>query len=270
MWPTAGDPIARPLPAGDLGTAAFDTSGSWLAISAQVPDSEGVVLSVGRSSFVRPLVSNVTSFKWHDGNQPSLAYTQVVDGEWLLWEVGSDRNPEVRARGLGPGGLVAAWGDWGWAIQDVVNSQITLLTPDGELKTTLEGVVFDSHPTGWMVISDETGLRWLSSGGGLQSLDVGVESIGSILAMAIAPDGEKVAIVGPGGVRVSPVEGETLVFESGFTRSFPTVAWSSDSRFLVLPSVRGVVVLDLVDGGISFQDLTNYRVKAVSVIRVGS
>ena len=270
LWPVAGDPIARALPAGDFGTAAFDSSGTWLAISTQVPDTAGMVLSVGRSFFVQPLASGVTSFKWHDGNTPSLAYTQVVDDEWLLWEVGPDLNSEIKARGLDPAGKVAAWGDWGWAIQNPENNQIILLTPDGELKTTVDGVVFDSYPAGWMVISGETGLRWLSSGGGLQSLSGRIESIGSILAMAISPDGESVAILGTGGMKVSPLDGEGPVFHAPFTTGNPVLAWSSDSRFVILPWVRGVMVFDVVEGGRSFQDLTRYTVKAVSVIRVDS
>lgn len=212
----------------------------------------------------------MTSFKWHDGNTPSLAYTQVVDDEWLLWEVGPDLNSEIKARGLDPAGKVAACGDWGWAIQNPENNQIILLTPDGELKTTVDGVVFDSYPAGWMVISGETGLRWLSSGGGLQSLSGRIESIGSILAMAISPDGESVAILGTGGMKVSPLDGEGPVFHAPFTTGNPVLAWSSDSRFVILPWVRGVMVFDVVEGGRSFQDLTRYTVKAVSVIRVDS
>lgn len=272
LWPVAGDPIAPPLPAGDFGTAAFDTSGSWLAISTQVPDSKGLVLSVGRPAFLQPHASNVTSFKWHDGNQPALAYAQVVDDEWHLWEIRPPGLvPELRASGLEPGGLVAAWGDWGWVIQDLVNNQITLLTPDGELKTTVDGVVFDSTPAGWMIIGDDTGLHWLSSGGGLRALDIGIESIGPILTLAIAPDGESIAMVGTNGVKISPVDGDGIVTEKTpfFTES-PVVAWSSDSRFVVLPSVRGVLVFDRVRGGRSFQNLTSYAVKAVSVIRVGT
>ena len=270
LWPVAGDPIARPLPAGDFGTAAFDTSGSWLAISTQVPDSEGLVLSVGRPAFLQPHASNVTSFKWHDGNQPALAYTQVVDDEWHLWEVGPDRNSEIKARGLDPAGKVAAWGDWGWAIQNPVNNQITLLTPDGELKTTVDGVVFDSYPAGWMVFGDDEGLHWLSSGGGLRSLDIAVESIGPILTLAVSPDGESVAMLGAGGLKVSPLNGDGLVMVAPFTVELPVLVWSSDSRFVVLPWMRGVVVFDVVGGGRSFEQLTNYMVNTVSVIRVGS
>ena len=84
LWPLTVDPVVRPLPVGAFGEASFDVTGTWLAFSTHIPDSEGGVLSMGKPMSLVPLASDVTSFAWHDGTSGALAYTQELDGLWVL------------------------------------------------------------------------------------------------------------------------------------------------------------------------------------------
>lgn len=266
LWPVAGNPIIRPLPVGAFGDSRFDVTGTWLAVSTRLPDSDGGVLSMGKPSSLAPLASDVTSFAWHDATSGLLAYTQEIDGVWALSVSKITRQAQIVATGEGvvwSGGKVAAWGDWGFAIQDDSGS-IALLTADGELKSTASGQVLDSIPTGWIGIYDGD-LKLLSAGGGLRSLDFNATSIGGVLAAAISPDGTQIAVLGGSGLKISAIVGDAPTAEFPFTASLSKVEWSSDSRFVVMPFLRGVVVVDTANGR-TYEHLVNHTIVEASVI----
>ena len=116
------------------------------------------------------------------------------------------------------GGEVAAWGDWGFAIQhdsdQDESGSITLLTGDGELKTTLSGRVLDSSPAGWIVIYD--GDLKLLANGGLRSLNINSTSIGGVLAAALSPDGAQIALLGHSGLKITAIRGDTPTVDIPF------------------------------------------------------
>jgi hypothetical protein len=264
LWPVVRDMVTRSLPVGDSGEVSFDASGTWIATATRVPDAEGFVLSMGKASFLDPVASNVTSFSWSDEESALLSYTQLVDGQWLLWVVGPDRNPDLIARGLKDRGDVAAWGDWGWALQ-TQSGEVTLLASSSEVIGAHEGVALDSHPTGWVLI-DNDGLMLVSTSGVVTALDTLVDPVGGAVAAEVSPDGTKVAVVGREGLKVFPVDGEGEVIHASFTAEPSQVTWSSDSRFVVVPLVVGVIFVDTVESGRTYEDLASHHIRAVAVI----
>ncbi|MFV1963136.1 MAG: hypothetical protein ACC658_15040 [Acidimicrobiia bacterium] len=269
LWPKARDKVTRSLPGGNSGAVRFDVSGTWIATATNVPDSEGFVLSMGRPTGLVPLVSNVTSFSWNDEEAAFLSYTQLVDGQWLLWVVGPNRKPDLITRGMNNRGEVAAWGDWGWAIQ-TQSGEVTLLTSSAEINDVYEGIVLDSHPTAGVVIADDE-LMLVSTSGVVRTLETSLNSIGGADAAELSPDGTKLAVVGGSGLKVLPVDQEGEVLAAPITSSAyqpAQVAWSSDSRFVIVPWSGGIIVVDTVENGRVYEDLTSQRVRAVAVIRL--
>jgi hypothetical protein len=264
LWPVERDKVTRSLPGGDSGKVSFDVSGTWIATATHVPDAEGFVLSMGRATFLAPLASNVASFSWHDEEPAFLSYTQIVDRQWLLWVVGPDRSPDLIARGLDDRGDVAAWGEWGWALQ-TQSGVVTLLTSSGEINEVYEGIVLDSHPTFGVVIDDD-GLMLVSTSGVVRTLDTSLDSVGGAGAAEISPDGTRIAVVGIDGLKVLPFDGEGELIHAPFTAGPSQVTWSSDSRFVIVARAGGIIVADTVEAGRTYEDLTSQRVLAVAVI----
>lgn len=268
VWPVAGDPVVRALPGGTGGTARFDSSGTWLALTTDVPDLLGEVLSVGKPSTVQPLASGVTSYSWHDSEAGRLGYTQVEDGEWQLLEVGASREPEVIRSSDDTGGRLLAWGEWGWAVHDMVTGEgVSLLGPSGELRASPSGVVLDSHPAGWLLMGGDR-LNLVSSGGGVKGIDVSVDSLGTIVDGEISPDGEWIAVLGANGLKVFREDGTGEVFQAAGFGSTELV-WTSDSRFVLIPGSRGVVVTD-TQGTPPEYVLANQRFVTLGVIPLTS
>lgn len=266
LWPVAGELVERPLPAGDFGEVRFDSSGRWLALTTDLPESDGALLSVGNPATISPLVAGVTSFAWHDSYDGVLAYTQEVEGEWLLSVVKANRNPEVVVRGVGIDGRVIAWGDWGWAVQDDTAEEVVLFTSSGDLKTRQQGTVFGSHPSGWIVVVEGDRVSLVSGGGGVQRLDISLGAVGDVVAAVLSPDADLIALVGSQGIKIAPVDGEGEVVVVPRTFDEDQVTWSSDSRFLVVPAARGVLIVDTGGGSLLSTALATSDVKAVAVI----
>jgi len=264
LWPTVRAKVMRAIPGDDSGEVSFDVSGTWIATATRVPDAEGFVLSMGKATFLDPLASNVASFSWHDEEPALLSYTQRLDGQWLLWVVGPDRNPDLIARGLKDRGDVAAWGDWGWALQ-TQSGEVTLLASSSEIIGAYEGIALDSHPTGWVLIGDD-GLMLVSTSGVVRAIDTLVDSVGGAVAAEVSPDGTKVAVEGRGGLKVLPVDREGEVIHTSFTAEPSQVTWSSDSRFVVVPLVAGVIFIDTVESDRTYEDLASHHIRAVAVI----
>jgi hypothetical protein len=138
-----------------------------------------------------------------------------------------------------------------------------MLTENGELKTTLTGRVLDSNPSGWIVIYDED-VKLLANGG-LRSLNVNSTSIGGVLAATLSPDGAQIALLGGSGLKITAIRGDTPTAVIPFTASLSKVNWSSDSRFVVVPFLRGVLVVDTANGR-TYEELTEHTIIEVSVI----
>ena len=239
FWPFDG-----PLREVDIGLgeeAALDRSGQVMAKTQTVPGLDGAVLSVGRVSDLVPVTAGVTSFKWHDSKAGNLGYTAVVDGRWQLWSLSPDSQSTLVAEGLVEQGRLAAWGDWGWAIQAA--TEVVLLTPNGEIKTTHSGTALTSDGVGWVLIANER-LELVSAGGGVQRLEMAPDRVGMVAAASFSPDGERIAVAGNKGVIVFPISGDGEIAELVVARA-NGVAWSSDSRFLAVPMARGVSIFDL-------------------------
>lgn len=235
LWPYAGGLNTSPMAGGE--EAAFDSSGRYLALTAQVPGADGVVLSMGRHNQIRNVAAGVTGFSWHDSRPGVLAFTTVSEGAWQLATVTSSFQPEVLMESESDIGRIAAWGDWGWALQS--GTEVTLLTTNGELKDTEPGTVLASHQTGWLFLEDN-GPKLVSAGGGVIILQTEL-AVGSPRAAVFSPDGSRLAVAGPRGVSIVNLDSEAIE-----TLDVPadTLGWSSDSRFLLAASGIGVTVLD--------------------------
>jgi hypothetical protein len=242
LWPHSGPSVARPLPVTLSSEVELDASGTWIATATVVPGNEGLVLSVGKPSGMSPLTSGVGSFAWHDSEEGLLAYTAVGDGEWGLWTVGANRKPAPAPISGPEGGIVADWGDWGWAIVDPAAAAFTLFNSSGEVRTTREGVPYDSHSGGWLLVGAGQ-VEMVSSGGGVSVVSELPPELGAPMGGAISPDGAKVAIVGDAGLLLTDVDGAEAVLVE-VTARFPSVGWSSDSRFAFVPTARGVMTID--------------------------
>jgi len=263
LWPFAGDPVTRALPVGAFGDSKFDVTGTWLAVSTRIPETGETFLSRGKPSSLIPLASGVTSFTWHDSESGRLAYTQITDDVLEVRVSRSGRSSELVTTDSALTAEVAAWGDWGWAIQDE-SGRITLLNEAAVVKTTSQGNVLDSHPDGWILTYDFR-VRLLSAGGGLRALDVDPATIGEVLGGAISPDRGQVALVGTMGLTVVTIADDSVAVSVPFTVPNTKVSWSSDSRFVLVPSLRGVIIVDTGTGEL-FEEITEHVIVEAAVI----
>lgn len=255
LWPRRGPLAVRTMTGGS--DVSFDASGAFLALTGRVPDLDGLVLSRGRAGGIRPVVSGATSYAWHDSDQGRLSYTTEEDGEWYLFIL-TTPEPVVTADEVG--GVVAAWGDWGFAIQSA-GSEVTLYTGQGDLKGRTDGQVLTSHATGWILVRDE-GLKLVSAGGGVRRIDPPHELEG-VTGGSFSPDGTSIALTGRGVVVVDLDTTEVTSLDPRYRAEW--VAWSSDSRFVIAPALTGVVVYDL-ETGASVPVLAGSRIVAAAAI----
>lgn len=264
LWPIGGPPVERPLPAGGIGMARFDSSGRWLAATMFVPDQEGSLLSVGIASSFAPLVSGVTSFAWHDSESGELAYTQVSGGEGSLWVVHSDRRPSQVVGGLDPMARVSAWGEWGFVVGDPAANQMILYNIGGEYRAVLDGAAYGSHPSGWIIAFDHE-LMLVSAGGGVSRLGTEIDVVGAVMNAEFSPDRSLVAVRGDRGLLVVDAGDGSVLRSATVPGDNADLTWSSDSRFVAFPHFRGVVVVDAASEAM-VTVLGNRSVEAVGVI----
>ncbi len=140
------------------------------------------------------------------------------------------------------------------------------LTPDGDFEEAIEGRALDSSPDGWVVVSDG-GLKLVSGAGGVNELDVSLELIGEIEAGSVSPDGTKIVVVGGAGHMIVPVDGEGEAIHAPVTSGFPQLSWTSDSRFVIAPWIRGVLIIDSLAEARFYTGLTSHTVVAAATIR---
>lgn len=261
LWPRGRSAVERDTVGGD--DVRFDRSGSHIAVTTVA--SGGSDLAVGRPNAVRPVASNVTSSIWHDSLSGQLSYTTVEDGVWRLFKLTSGFSPREVVNAPGDEGRVAAWGDWGFAIQG--GEGVTLLNKEGQFKATHPGIAYASTDDGWLFMAGEH-LDLVSAGGGVVRLDVSSERMGLVHAASFSPDGELLAIAGTNGVLVLPVRGDGEIRE--IVADDPSrMVWTGDSRFLVIPAETGVSIIDL-DTVNRYLVLEGYVFQSVGVIPTGA
>lgn len=266
-WPLSGEVRREPIAGFSTQLVRFDVSGRFLALGSTLPESDGLLLSAGNQHRIWPVATDVTGFAWHDSETALLAVTQEIDGELLLQTVDLSAEPHLVTSDLTTGDRVAAWGDWGFAVQG--EGLVTLLTAEGEHKAVTDGRALDSDPDGWIAVSDD-GVKLVSSGGGVKRLDAPLELIGEIEGARFSPDGTKLVVTGGAGHFIVPVDDEGELIHAPVTSGFPQLAWSSDSRFVLSPWIRGVLVIDTERGGRSQTQLVTDTVVAVATIPLTS
>ena len=243
VWPRHSEPRERPMTVGK--TPTVDASGLMVAAVVLSADSSGDILLKGRFNSMQPVASGITSFAWHDRDPAWLAYTTVVDAEWRLWVAKPTGESVLVATEAASGGRLATWGEWGFAIE-TEDGEIRLLTPEGLLRDTHVGTVFDSHGSGWIAVANER-IELVSSGGGVRALDASLDVLGTIYDMTFSADGELLAVSASDGMGVVPVgrDSRLIRFEPG---ADGFITWSSDQRYVIFPASRGVFIQDLAAG----------------------
>lgn len=264
LWPYAGDVIVRSMTGGE--DVLFDVSSQFIAMSEDVPGLDGGVLSLGRFHSMRPVASGAVSYAWHDSTLGSLAYTANESGNTVLYTVRADLQSIEIVSIPTPNAKVVGWGDWGWAIQGDTDEMV-LLTPEGEFKDSETGVGLDTHASGWVLAGAGTEAKLVSAGGGVRrlTLDMG---IGTLEDAQFSPDGEKVAVTGTSGIAVFDLGSDQIVVLADFPA--PSLAWSSDSRFVLAPTASGVVVFDLEEPARPHLVLREHSILAVGTSALSS
>lgn len=259
LWPKQGEVRVRSMTGGE--NVRLDTSSQFVAFSDDVPGLEGSLLSMGRFNSIQPVASQVVGYAWHDSDAANLSYTQISGEVTRLFTVEADLNPVLVGELPGGGGSVVAWGDWGWAIQQ--NDEVVLLNPDGEFKDSEAGVAFVSHGSGWLFAMEGAETKLVSAGGGVRRFQTPLE-VGTVRHAAFSPDGSRVAVVGSSGIVVLDVDSEEVTRLSDYTST--SVAWSSDSRFVLAAAPTGVAVVDLAEPVVGYRVLDTYPAMAVGVL----
>lgn len=262
LWPHRGEVRVRSMTGGEH--IVLDVGSQFIAFSDRVPGLSGSLLSMGRFNSIQPVASHVTSYTWHDSEPARLAYTQDAGQGALLFTVKADLNP-VLVGEIEDGSEVAAWGDWGWAIQQ--SGTILLLSPDGAFKDTEVGTAYASHGTGWVFAMEGDEAKLVSAGGGVRRIQAPL-GVGAIRRAAFSPDGTRVAVVGATGVVVVDVETQEIGQLTEFTST--SVAWSTDSRFVAIAAPSGLLVVDLEEPVVGYRVLTDHSALAVGVLRLRS
>ena len=265
-WPVTGSPRTEPLPGFATSEVEFDRSGRMVGMGIPVAESDGVLLSFGTPPRIQPQAAGVTGFAWHETEAGALAYTQVIEGEWRLSVVDRSRETTLVSSETGSDGVVVAWGSWGFAIQD--DGSATVLNESGETVRVLEGRLLDADAEGRMVLYDGA-LRMVDADGETRELGGDIDIIGGLEVALISPDGTKLAVVGGAGHMIIPLDGEGEVTHAPVTSGFPQMAWSSDSRFVVSPWIRGVLIIDTQRSAQPVAELTTHTVVAVAAVPLG-
>lgn len=268
VWPVAGEPYERTIPVGSSNPpnpVGFDLSGRRMATILPLPGEAHGVLYAGAPENAAIVETGVTGYAWHDSELRALAYTTFEDSELQLWIMTDQTGgPQLVTKAVGIEGGVAFWGDWGFAVEDELHDSIVLFTAEGLIKDTNEGQVLASHESGWLAIDNE-GIDLLSAGGGLNGLE-GVTLSDNPVTARFSPDRSMLAVTTARGMVVVSLADDRVV---ATTEERPGVAsrieWSSDSRFVLYPAVRGLEVLD-TDSGEERRVLTTQTFTGVGVL----
>lgn len=256
LWPIAKGPTRHAIPVAQGDAATIDPSGIWIATLTDVPDSVGEMLALGRFTGIRPVLSGVDSYAWHDSAVGMIGFLRHQDGAWGLYDASAFPVPRLRLE-LGedhPGTLVA-YGDWGWALQrsgriDVVSEAETV---------TIAGTLLDTQ-AGDFLVHDSGSVSLIGASGADIVLDQAEVSAG-----AFSPDGSKLAILDSSGVTILGRDGSLVSSRQPLFPRTQQLSWAGE-RFVLIPaSPRGVRILDLETGAMTTH-LTEFTVHWVGVI----
>jgi len=262
LWPNSRPVITRETSSGP--DIAFDTSGVFMATMSAPPGTSAPTLIAGRFNSLLPISGRVTSFAWHDGAPGRLGYVVDRADRWEIWQAIPGLTESLEIEGAAPMPQLVAWGDWGYALQD--GEEITLLTQDGDQKASYRGNVLASRGDGWLLVAGAS-VDMLSAGGGVVRLQFEPDRVGAVKSASFSPDGESIAVVGSGGILVSPIggDGETVEFEAADASE---AIWSADSRFLVVPRLEGISIFDLQTVN-QYSVLEDQEFLSVGIIAIG-
>ncbi|MGD2060419.1 MAG: hypothetical protein PVF87_06120 [Acidimicrobiia bacterium] len=260
LWPVAGEVTVRPMTGG--ADVALDVASQFIAMSEEVPGSSGLLLSMGRFNEIRAVTTEARSYAWHDRTIGSLSYTADSETGTTLYSVRADLVSVAVAEISSPDAKLIGWGDWGWALQQSPGD-IVLLNPEGEFKDTEPGVGLATHPDGWVLVAEGEELKLVSAGGGVRRIGMSPD-VGTLRAARFSPDAARVAVAGTRGIGVIDLETEEVSVLAEIVA--PSVSWSSDSRFVLVPTASGVAVIDLEDPVAGQVVLRDHWVLAVGVV----
>jgi len=256
IWPVASPSYERELP---LSTnripvpVEFDLSGTMVAALSPVPGERFSALYAGSAGSVRLVDLAVTGHSWHDSLSGLLAYTTEADGITNLWRLEGDGALRLVAELETELGGLSAWGKWGFALQDLDDERVILLSPGGEITREIRGRVLASRGHTPVSESGENGLLIIEDGGLSLHTVVGgsyefggrFSVVGDVIAGAFSPDDQMLAVMGHLGILVTRLDSDEPVAWIEPSQPLPSIVWSSDSRFLLIPSLHGLTVLDV-------------------------
>lgn len=262
LWPRQAPMTVAPLTAGHA--VELDARSQFVALANSVPGLEGDVVSMGRGNDVSPIASGVTGYAWHDSTSGSLGYSIDTEGVTQVFKVEGQPVATHVVDWEEPTRRVVGWGEWGWALQGATD--VVLLTDEGEFRDSETGMVLSSHESGWLFMVEGEAPKLVSSGGGVVRIPAEL-GIGQPIVAEFSPDGGLVAVAGQRGVVVvDPADGGVAELSGLVTE---TLAWSSDSRFVLTGTGAGVVVFDLETGEVR-PVLRDRTVVEVGVVPLGS
>jgi len=266
LWPAHDKRTVTQLTPTADSMVEIDNSGQWMAIGSPVGIEGQFFLTVGATTSNVALDSSTTGFSWHDTAPGSLAFSRAGSQDWRLVTAQPPSLPRPVEVPAGTEGYLVSFGDWGYVLQS--RGEATLVGQDGDLVMVIRGLVLDSHPDVGLVVLDG---EIIGVGFDEKPFDIqGSFSKLEPIAAGISPDGTKVAVTGNRGVKVSPLGDMGQVTEM-FTTSAPrSIAWTADSRFVVVPLVRGLAVIDTVQGGVPVVLLEHLQVVAVGTVSGGA
>ena len=248
VWPPSGAVDRVALPASwtaiTLSTgpftdfAAFDMSGHQVALGAPVARDDSITLLAGRPESIVPVATGVSSYAWHSTVARALAYIIEDDGRrWLEVMSGSPRTVARVAEVEADVDLVG-WVDAGFVLQSA--GRVTV--QDETRVTHLSGRYLDAAAGRLLVERD-------GAVGYIDPITARFDEIGVIDGIAagrVAPSGQLLAIARSGGVEIRTANGGLLRVIDRI--NVEHLAWSSDSRFLILADRVEVFVIDTATG----------------------
>lgn len=243
-WPVAGESYVRNIPIGSSSPpqlVAFDSAGRRLATIIPMEGEGPGVLYAGIPDLARVIAPSVTGFAWHATEPGTIAYTTVSDDELSLWvDSGTLAHPTLLTRAIGIAGGVAAWGDWGFVIDDRSGNTVMVLDTLGEIVGSYPGRLLGVGPSGVLAIDDEQ----------LRLIDPAAESTRELAVdeqfsvAGFSPDGRVISLLTQTGMSVlSAIDGTTVATFEG-RPGFPHVTWTSNGRYVVFPGTRGLFVAE--------------------------
>ncbi len=239
LWPLARGPNTRGIPVTASDGFDIDLSGAWIASLSDLPDVEGGVLSLGRSTAISPVVSGVDSFAWHDTAPGRIGFLRFDEGSWGLYEASAYPIPKLQVD-LGPDypGPMLAFGDWGWAVGGAGGFEV--ITADGV--TPYRGQFLDSRDGEFLVLREGS---LILEGGRIGSLVLSAAP--DLVDASISPDGSKVAMLAAGMITVfDRQEGAPVLRHPAPTLS-SELYWAGPGFVAVPGSPRGLTLIDLED-----------------------